>query len=40
MIDLILFAFVIGVFGGGFWCGKKYGTVEAMFESLKAMFKG
>lgn len=39
MIDLILFSFVVGVFAGGFWCGKKYGSAQAMFDSLKAMFK-
>lgn len=37
MIDLILFCFVLGVFYGGFWCGKKYGTLKAMFKALAEM---
>lgn len=39
MIDLILFSFVVGMFTGGFWCGKKYGSAKAMFDSFKALFK-
>lgn len=35
MVDLILFAFVCGVFAGGFWCGKRYGSFSAMVEALK-----
>ena len=30
MINVILFAFTVGVFAGGFWCGKTYGSFKAM----------
>lgn len=32
MIDLILFVFMIGVYGAGFWCGQRYNTVSNMLE--------
>lgn len=36
MVDLILFSFVVGVFAGGFWCGKTYGSAKAMYADIKA----
>lgn len=33
MIDFILFSFVIGVFLGGFWCGKKFGSLKSMMKA-------
>lgn len=38
MIDLILLFFVLGVFYGGFWCGKTFGTLSAMFDAIKSKF--
>jgi hypothetical protein len=38
MIDLILFSFVVGIYAGGFWCGKKFGTAQAMWSAVKAKF--
>ena len=38
MIDLILLSFVLGVFYGGFWCGKKFQTLGAMFAHVKGWF--
>lgn len=39
MIDFILWTFWIATFAGGFWCGKKFQTVEAMFVAAKAKIK-
>lgn len=39
MIDIILLAFVCGVFAAGFWCGSKFKTAKAMIEAAKAWFK-
>lgn len=39
MIDLILLAFVLAVFAGGFWCGQKFRTRAAMFAAIKGWFK-
>lgn len=39
MIDLILFFFWVATFAGGFWCGKKYGTLGAMFNSAMDAMK-
>jgi len=34
MIDLILFVFMLGIYIGGFWCGKKFGSVVAMKDAF------
>lgn len=34
MIDIIFFTFFLGLFIGGFWCGKTYGTGKAMLQSI------
>lgn len=39
MIDFILFAFVCGVFVGGFWCGKTYGTAKVMFARVAKLWE-
>jgi hypothetical protein len=39
MVDLILLSFALGTFAGGFWCGKKFGTVGAMLTAGKARVK-
>lgn len=36
MVDLILFCAVFGAFLGGFYCGKKFGSLTAMFTRMKA----
>lgn len=36
MVDLILLAVIVAVFFGGFYCGNKFASLNAMFESLKA----
>ena len=36
MIDFILLCFVAGVFFGGFWCGKKFGSVKSMIKAAKS----
>lgn len=35
MLDLILIAFMLVMFGCGFWCGKTYGTYGVMFDNIK-----
>ena len=39
MLDFILFVAVAGVFYGGFWCGKTFGTVGAMFTKARESVK-
>jgi len=34
MVDFILFVFMLGVFAGGFWCGKKFGSLVAMKDAF------
>ena len=36
MVVLILLATAVGAFCGGFYCGKKFGSLEAMFDRMKA----
>ena len=35
MVDLILFFFASSMFAGGFWCGAKYQTYDAMIKAIK-----
>lgn len=37
MVDLILFAVVLGAFAGGFYCGKTFGSPGVMFARVKAV---
>jgi hypothetical protein len=40
MFDLILIVFTLVCFAAGFWCGKTYGSVGAMFKQVKAKIVG
>lgn len=39
MLNLILLTFVVLVFAAGFWCGKTYGNVPAMFDAVRVKVK-
>lgn len=38
MIDLILFAVIVGAFFVGFKAGNKHATLKALAEAIKAKF--
>ncbi len=40
MVDFILIVFVVGVFAGGFWCGKTFSSVGEMIDKTTAKVKG
>lgn len=40
MIDFIFFVFFLVTFAAGFWCGKRYGNVKAMFAAWAQVFQG
>ncbi len=40
MVDFILFCFVVGVFAGGFWCGKTFSSFGSMIDSAVTKVKG
>lgn len=40
MIDLVLLVFCIGVFYAGFWCGRRYTSLGAMFSAFGKWVKG
>lgn len=40
MVDFVLFVFTCFVYGTGFWCGQKFGTVSNMVAAGKAQVKG
>lgn len=35
VIDITLVAVYVGIFAAGFWSGKKFGSIKAMFGAAK-----
>jgi lipopolysaccharide biosynthesis regulator YciM len=39
MINVLIFLALVVVFAAGWWCGKRWGTVQAMLTEIKASLR-
>lgn len=34
MVDIVIFGTMAALFAGGFWCGKTFGSMQAMLNKI------